>query len=288
MQVRIESAYLRAQIKPSGAELCSLQTAYRQELLWQADPTVWPRHAPLLFPIVGRLNNDELIHQGKHYPLGQHGFARDMEFEVLAQEPEMAAFLLRSNEASRKSYPFEFELEVRYQLNQNELLVSYQLSNKDSQPLYASIGAHPALRWPLNHGDPKEEYEIAFELPESAPISQLEQGLINGTLPCPVQDQRLWLNDELFTHDALIFTQHRSRKLHYRGPGPVSIEMEFDDFPHLGIWTKPGAEFICLEPWQGHADKKGEIGEFKEKPGVVELAIGEQRRWQYSIRVSEV
>ncbi len=285
LPLRLASHALEATFSPLGAELQSLRHEGR-ELLWQADPKVWPRHAPILFPIVGRLPGDTLRHQGKSHPLSQHGFARDRLFELVERDGERALrFRLRDDAESRRHYPFPFVLEVGYRLEGEVLEVEYRIENPGTEPLYASIGGHPAFAWPLAGGG-REGHVIEFEKREPAPIRRLEGGLLlPDPVPTPVEGNRLELNDALFEHDALIFDALESRRVRYSGPEGPAIVMTFDDFPHFGIWTKPGAGFVCLEPWHGHATPVGFDGEFATKPGLFSLAPGQARRWRYTIAV---
>ncbi len=284
----LKSELLTARITAAGAELNSLQSRTGKELIWQADPAIWPRHAPVLFPIVGRLKNDQLIHQGKRYPLRQHGFARDLDFQLLEQGRSHCTFRLTDSPETHTHYPFAFELDISYRLKLNRLEVGYRLYNPADTALYASIGGHPAFIWPLDASLAKEEHRIEFKQSEAAPVRRLCNGVLREErLPSPLSGNQLILREQLFEDDAIVFDQLKSRQLRYSGPGSLSITLDFDDFPHLGIWSKPGADFICLEPWQGHASEEGFEGEFRDKTGVVELAAKEQRQWHYTIGVEE-
>ena len=287
-ELTLSSKQLTARLNHHGAELISLRTSSGMELIWQADPKVWARHAPVLFPIVGRLKNDQLYHNGHSYPLGQHGFARDQEFELIAQEENACTFRLRDNSETRCHFPFAFQLDIRYRLARNSLQIGYAIANPARTPLYASIGAHPAFIWPLAPGTARKNHVIEFSRDEDAPVRRLNGGLLSqNRYSNPVSARRLSLEDGLFAQDALIFDQLESSQVSYYGPGTARITLCFDDFPQLGIWTKPGAEFICIEPWQGYASPEDFEGEFKDKPGIVRIEPGEQRRWQYTIDVEE-
>ena len=282
----LKSSALTARIDSMGAELNSLKTHNERELIWQADPKVWPRHAPLLFPIVGRLKNDTLTYQGDNYPISQHGFARDLEFQLTEQSDSSCTFLLASDTETKKHYPFSFELKVRYRLKLNCLEVCYSLINPDKAPLYASIGGHPAFVWPLDPATAKENHLIEFQWEETAPIRRLNNGLIEATpYSSVVSNRKLHLSDSLFREDAIIFDRLRSRRVSYSG-GAMRITVDFEDFPHLGIWSKPGADFICIEPWQGYASSETFEGEFSNKPGIIEIGAHQQRQWCYTISVT--
>src|SRR3954451_8683987 len=184
-----------ATIKADGAELCSLQNAERLELLWQAGPE-WPRHAPLLFPIVGRLKNDALRHRGKTYAMTQHGFARDQRFDWLEREANACRLVLADNAATRSRYPFGFRLQVAYTLNDADLDVVIDIANTSGEPLPASIGLHPAFNWPLLSGVPKQAYALSFSDDETAPIRRLTGGLLRAQpKPTPVRGKTLALSE---------------------------------------------------------------------------------------------
>jgi galactose mutarotase-like enzyme len=282
----IHSDRISATIKSGGAELCSLKTADGLELLWQAGQQ-WPRHAPLLFPIVGRLKNDQLHHRGKAYPMTQHGFARDHRFICLQHEPAFCQFVLYDDPETLSRYPFPFRLEITYTAKGADLEVALQITNTSDENMPASIGAHPAFNWPLLPELTKGEYRLTFSDNEIAPVRRLKDGLMRAKPePTPIQGKTLALSERLFDDDAIILDQLASRSVRYAaGRGP-SIEMAWDGFFELGIWSKPGgAPFLCIEPWHGYASPAEFDGEFVEKPGVMHIAPAETRGLRYRIRV---
>ncbi len=277
---------MAATIAADGAELCSLKNAGGIELLWQAGPQ-WPRHAPLLFPIVGRLKNDEVRHGGKVYPMTQHGFARDQRFKWLQREPTSCELLLVDNAATRTRYPFAFRLSVAYALNQADMDVTLVISNTGEEMLPASIGAHPAFHWPLLSGLAKEDYALVFSEPEPALIRRLQDGLLRAASePSPIRGNTLALSERLFDDDAIILDRPASTSVRFAaGRGP-SIEISWEGFRELGIWSKPdGAPFLCIEPWRGFASPSAFDGEFSDKPGLMHIAQGESRTLRYRIRI---
>ena len=285
--IELTSHGFTACIAPFGAELASLRDPQGREYLWQADPAIWPRHAPNLFPMVGRLNGDLLRHGGQTYPMKQHGFARDGTFEVMETGDDFVRLRLCDSQETRARYPFAFELEVAYRLEGGRLQVGYSVCNPGTEPLPVSLGGHPAFAWSLPDGGARSDHVVVFGQHEPGPIHRLSGGLLNPTaLPTPVQDDRLPLSDDLFADDALIWTQLASRKVALVSPNGAQVAVTFDDFPMLGIWSKPGAHFVCLEPWQGHADTVGFAGDFADKPGVALVAPGEERRWIMHIAVT--
>ena len=283
----LNSPALSVKITSRGAELQSLKMAAGPELLWQADPAVWGRHAPQLFPTVGRLKNDTYRHEGTDYPLPNHGFAREQEFTCTDRSATHCTLTLKDNEVTRLCYPFAFELLITHTLQDQTLVITYTLRNPaDDKELLASLGAHPGFKWPLIEGADRNAHTITFEQDEPAPIRRLESGLLQSqTFPTPVHNRVLALRDTLFVADVVMFDALKSRSLIYTAPGAPKIHINFPGFPHLGIWTKPGAGFVCIEPWQGHASPQTFEGEFRDKPGVVDIAPKTERSWQYSISV---
>jgi len=282
----IRSDRISATIKSGGAELCSLKTADGLELLWQAGQQ-WPRHAPLLFPIVGRLRNDQLHHRGKAYPMTQHGFARDHRFICLQHELAFCQFVLYDDAETLSRYPFPFRLEITYTAKGADLEVGLQIKNTSDENMPASIGAHPAFNWPLLPELAKEDYRLTFSDNEIEPVRRLKDGLMRAKPePTPIQGKTLALSERLFDDDAIILDQLASRSVRYAaGRGP-SIEMAWDGFFELGIWSKPGgAPFLCIEPWHGYASPAEFDGEFVEKPGLMHIAPAETRSLRYRIRV---
>jgi galactose mutarotase-like enzyme len=283
----LKSGAITAAIKADGAELCSLKNAAGAELLWQAGPQ-WPRHAPLLFPIVGRLKNDELRLGGKTYPMTRHGFARDLRFEWLEREPTSCKLLLTDSEATRARYPFAFRLEVTYAVSGADLDVRLDIANTGEESLPASIGAHPAFNWPLMPGVSKEAYTLTFSDAETAPIRRLKDGLMRPKPePSPISGNTLALSERLFDDDAVILDRTASRSVRYAADCGPSIEIAWDGFSELGIWSKPGGvPFLCIEPWRGFASPADFDGEFTDKPGLMHIAPGGRQSLSYRIRVS--
>lgn len=272
----------------SGAELLSIRNTRGDEFLWQADPDVWARHAPHLFPIVGRLQQDTLHVNGKSYPMKQHGFARDSEFVLEEAGDNHCVYLLSDSPETQRQFPFQFELRIHYLLQGNTLTTCYDISNNGDVTLPCSVGTHPAFNWPQTGNADRSRYQICFEKNETAPLRRLDAGLLmQEKFPSPIEGNKLLLNDSMFEKDALIFTEHSSREISLRADGIDTITVQFEDFPHLGIWTKPGARFICLEPWQGHSDPSDFTGDFANKPGVVHINPGKSRKWSMSIKIGD-
>jgi galactose mutarotase-like enzyme len=283
----LRSAGATATILAHGAELCSLKDTHGLELLWQAGPE-WRRHAPLLFPIVGKLKNDELRHRGKTYPMTQHGFARDHRFEWIEREPDRCTLVLTDNAETRQRYPFAFRLAVTYVLQDADLDVMLEIANTGEEILPASIGAHPAFNWPLLPGLAKEAYALTFSNEEPAPVRRLKDGLLRAAPePTPVHGKTLGLSERLFDDDAVIMDNLASSSVRYAAVRGPSIEMSWEGLRELGVWSKPGgAPFVCIEPWCGTASPADFDGEFTDKPGLMHIAPGDKRVLKYRIRAS--
>ncbi|THD36086.1 MAG: aldose 1-epimerase family protein [Sphingomonas sp.] len=272
--VRIAGGSLSAAINPLGAELTSLTDAEARELMTDADPAFWTGHAPILFPIVGRLNGDVLRLDGVEYPMKQHGFARHQAFDVVAQDAAGATFRLTANDETRASYPFDFALDVRFAIAGAKLEIAVTIANRGTVAMPASFGFHPAFAWPLPYGEPREDHRIVFAADEPGPIKRLADGLVAGDRASPLDGRALHLADTLFADDVLIWDPVRSQSVAYGAPSGPSLRIDFPDTPYLGVWTKPGAAFVCIEPWHGHADPVGFTGDFRDKPGVFTVAPG--------------
>ncbi|MEO5938029.1 MAG: aldose 1-epimerase family protein [Sphingomonas sp.] len=272
--VEIRSDGLSALIDPLGAELVSLRDATERELMTDADPAFWTGHAPILFPIVGRLNDDVLRLDGRDYPMKQHGFARRKAFAVVAHDAGSATFRLSADDETRASYPFEFALEIAFTLRDGTLAIDATVSNHGDTPMPASIGFHPAFAWPLPYGQPRGDHRITFGADEPGAIRRLANGLIAGDRPSPLDWRTLYLTDALFNDDALIWDPVKSDSVTYGAEIGPQLRIDFPATSQLGIWTKPGARFVCIEPWHGHADPVDFTGDFRTKPGVFEVAPG--------------
>lgn len=270
MSVTISNGTLTARINPKGAELNSLKKE-TAEYIWEGNPEFWGKHSPVLFPIVGTLKNGSYSLNDTLYLLLRHGFARDNEFELISSEGQKAVFSLKASEKTKDSYPFDFELQLVYTLNNDTLSIEYIVFNHDTVPMPFSIGAHPAFALPGNF----EDYSLLFNVAEPLKSIQLENDLLSDTtVSIPHENGRVNLNHGLFENDALIFTSLQSRSITINKNNTGYLKVDFPDFPHLGIWTKPGAPFVCIEPWQGYSDSNNASGNIFEKEGVLVLEPG--------------
>ena len=269
-----------AQINTLGAELCSLKNANNRESIWEGNPTYWGKHSPVLFPIVGTLKNNTFNHNTKEYQLNRHGFARDMEFELVDKTESTATFSIQSNSATLANYPFQFELQIQYTLVHTTLEIAYTVINKDSTEIPFSIGAHPAFALPGNF----ENY--SFEKAEPLEYTLLENDLVSTqTETIATHSNSVPLTYKLFERDALIFKKLQSNSLTILDKEKPVLKVHFEDFPNLGIWTKIGAPFICIEPWFGYSDTIKSNGNLFEKEGIIILKTADTFQAKFSIEI---
>ena len=279
-----------ARINLFGAELSSFKYK-NNEYIWQANPAVWGRHAPILFPIVGKLRDDSYLFQGKKYAMGQHGFARDREFAIVNQSDISVSLLLRSDDLIKAVYPFDFELEVTYTMQPNGIQVGYKVRNTQPEnPIWFSIGAHPGFNFPLNASERFEDYEIDFYdvALQSIDLYPLVGGYVSKEKQSlPISNGKLGLRGELFDNDALIMDVDTPAKVSIRSKkSGKGVAMSYSDFRWLGIWTKAvGTGFICIEPWNGIADTVDHDQQLVTKWGINLLEAGESYAVSYEIMI---
>jgi len=284
--VTIASPDLTVTVSPLGAELQSVTDARGDDWLWDGDPRWWTGRAPILFPTVGMSSNGARF-GGMSYPMGKHGFARGSNFAVVEAAADRVTFRLEADAASREQYPFAFRLDVTHRLDGATLTLQAEVTNLDTVPMPAGFGFHPALRWPLPRtgGASRFHHIVRFDADEPEPLREISpDGLFApGARATPVHDNEIQLHDSLFEHDALVWEAPNSRGLSFGVPDGPSVRVDFPDMPMLGIWTKPGAGYLCIEPWHSRADDEGFSGEFADKPGVVTLAPGEAHRYAMAL-----
>ena len=283
--VSLSSAELSAQVDPLGAQLSVLRDRAGCDLLWNGEPSVWAGRAPLLFPIVGTLAGGAYRIDSTSYRLPRHGFARISTFQVVESNAASAVFRLQASDATLPLYPFLFQLDVHYALTGATLSVTALIRNLGDKKMPASFGYHPAFRWPLPYGRERSEHFIEFASDEPAPIRRLDATglLLPERDPTPITGRRLALTDALFEDDAIIFDDLRSQWVTYGANEGPHIRVSFPAAPYLGIWSKPRANFICIEPWHGIADPAGFTGLFSAKPGVFTVAAGARMAVKMSI-----
>lgn len=282
MITTLSNRSLTAQINHKGAELISLKNKKNTEYIWNGNPIYWGKHSPVLFPIVGTLKNNQFQYKGEKYALSRHGFARDLPFILIEKSDNYALFSLVNSDTTLLCYPFEFELTIGYTLTENDLKITYQVTNKNNFLMPFSIGAHPAFALPKSF----EDYHLRFEKEEEVITFQLENDLISDkTIILPIIRNNLKLNYALFKNDALIIKKMKSNFITIIEKSKPILRIKFEDFPNLGIWTKNNAPFICIEPWQGYSDTIENSGDLFEKEGIQIVNANENFNCEFSIEI---
>jgi galactose mutarotase-like enzyme len=280
--VRLQNGLISARIALLGAELIELKKSANDNLLWEKDDAIWNRTAPNLFPIVGRLLNDSYTWKGEAYTMRQHGFARDQEFEVTQQTATSVNLLLKANPSSRLQFPFEFEFEITYSLEGNQIQISHCTRNLTAEKMPYSVGGHPgfALKEPLN------QYELHFSNAFQAERCLIEGNYYSGETKTMNIAPVLPLDFSLFASDALVFKQppFQSVTLAHTTKGKL-VTLHFESLDAIGFWTKEHAPFFCIEPWWGWADAHSHNGNLAEKDGMHWLNAGEEETLVYWLEV---
>ena len=289
IMVELKNEQLTVRIAEKGAELQSIKDASGKEYMWQADPQYWPRHSPILFPIVCSVNNDTYRVDGKEYHLPRHGFARDTDFKVIAQSERKATFALEANEETKKVYPYQFTLSVSYVLDGNTIGVIWHVLNSDNREIHFQIGGHPAFNVPdMKAGDTQTG---RIRLDNSEPLDGLKS-YIDGShemteIPVEAEEgiiefsDNTWRNDSVKIHKCQV---RRAELLNKAGEAEVTVEFRT---PVIAFWSpfEKNAPFVCIEPWYGLGDPRGFDGEFKDKPLMNHLLPGASFMSKYAITI---
>jgi len=292
MECEISNLNLNVKIEQIGAELCSIKSKTTgREFVWNADPTIWGSSAPVLFPIVGGLKNGQTEYEGQQYSMPRHGIVRhNQRIHVLNQESDRITLRLAADENTRKQYPFNFTFDINFRVKDNSVVVNHIVKNNDSRDMFFSVGAHPAFNCPINEGESYEDCYLEFEERETLSTSTLtKDGLVrNDSVQIINNDNILPLTEHLFDNDALIFRNLKSRCVTLRSrKSDTALEVSFPDFNYLGIWAKPQAPFVCIEPWLGISDSETGDGKLVNKEAIIKLPAGEKFEAKYMIRIIE-
>lgn len=287
----IENSFLKISASDHGAELTSIYDKVNdREVLWQADPAYWKRHSPVLFPNVGRNYNDTWRLNGKEYASKQHGFARDSEFICTDNTDTSLTFVLKSSEETLKAYPFSFALKITYTLKDHDLDVCWEVVNKDSETMYFTIGEHPAFCVPAREDEVQSDYHLSFENKDA--LTYLLLDAANGTAiadephTLSLENGTCLIDAHMFDEGALLFDNGQIQKASILFPdGKPYLTLTSEGFPDYGIWSVPGASFVCLEPWMGRCDDRGYGGQLSEKANVNVLKPDEEFIKSYQITV---
>ena len=291
MLYSLENDKLCVQVRSYGAELRSIkERADETEYLWDGNPQWWKYSSPVLFPIVGKLQDGKYRVNGNEFELPGHGFGRISEYQLVERRQDYIEFALKWSEESLASYPWKFQLNVAYALKDKTVEVIWKVQNLDDKEMVYSIGAHTAFRCPLVQGEEFSDYYLKFNQEEdnlNMPLNSKGQ-FLKAQGDTHLQGQQLDLNYEMFAGDALAYKGLKSDVVSICShKSDKKVSMEAKDFPFWGFWTpaQGGAPFLCLEPWQGHADYEGYDGEFAEREGSLKLASGETQKFHYTIRI---
>ena len=279
MYYKIENEFLTCEIDDMGAQLHSLILKENgKEYIWQGNPEIWYGQAPVLFPIIGQLIGDKYRYNGKEYTMPKHGLARKLPFAVKECGGAKAVFSLESDENTLKSYPFEFELLVIFELCGKSLVNTMTVINKTDGEMYFSIGAHPGFNCKV--GD-----IIEFEKPETLSTERIDKEnlIIPEKFPLIENSREIEITKEIFEPDALILSDMKSEKLRIKGEN--EIEFTFGKCPFLGIWAKPGAPYVCLEPWYGVNDGREVKNDISEKRGIQKLGKGGEFSFSWTAEI---
>ncbi len=292
MKYSIQNEFFHIEVLAKGAELCSIKSIpTNQEFIWQADPEIWGSHAPNLFPVIGCLKEDGFIHEGKEYPMPKHGFIRNNEdIQLHLKSENELCFVLKSNENTRNVYPFEFEFYIHYILDGNKLQVKHDVVNTGYNDMLFCLGGHPAFACPVNKGEKYSDYYLEFEQKETAHTWKIVEGGLIGNQGKLILDEndRIELTPNLFANDALIFKNLKSSFVQLKSKNSnFSLKVSLDDFPYLGLWAKPNAPYVCIEPWIGIADCYDSSREFSEKEMIQSLDPQKKISAAYTIEITE-
>jgi len=286
MPTRISNEYLTVEISPLGAEMQSLASSDGRNWLWNGDAAFWNGRSPVLFPIVGKAPDNRLEIDGKSYEMNQHGFARRSEFTLAESSATSCRFELAASEATKAVYPFDFLLALTHSLDGHTLSVAAAVTNTGDKPLPFGLGFHPAFVWPLPGGE-GQQHSVTLDNGAEPELVRLENGLRHpGRLPSPFSAGRLALDHSYFADDAMIFPEGAGTGLAYGAEGGPSLKFRFDNLPNLALWTKPGAPFLCVEPWHGTAAEIGLGSDIMTRPYSMSLSKGETARFAFSVEVA--
>ena len=285
----LENDVIRIEVDSHGAELKSLvKKETGAEYMWCADAKYWGRTSPVLFPLVGNVSGKQYRTKGKTFDMGQHGFARDMEFMLESQTDNEIWFVLRSNEETLAKYPYEFVLKLGYRLDGAKVEVLWHVENPSEEELPFAIGGHPAFYCPVTSGGKQSDCYIQFDIAGSLKCSTIDGYLVGDRVDTyELEDGMLRIDEHLFDNDALIIEKQNIKKVSLCDPKKqafLTIEM---DAPLFGIWrpADPGAPFVCIEPWYGRSDRIGYAGELRDREYENVLAAGENWDAGYTILV---
>ena len=278
--IEIGNELLRVAVSPLGAEMQEIVTRDGASWLWDGDAAFWAGRSPVLFPMVGKAPDDHISVDGQRYPMGQHGFARRSEFALVDQGSDFCRFDLQSSLSSRTVYPFDFVLSIEHRVVGRAVQVTAEVTNEGDSVMPFGIGFHPAFVWPLP-GCEGQSHSVGLDNGGAPALVRLSGGLVRAEpLPSPFVNGTLSLAHDLFADDAMLFPQGAGAGLRY-GTADKAIHFTWENLPNLALWSKPGAPFICLEPWHGTAAEVGGSDDLAQRPYGEVLGPGATGRYGF-------
>lgn len=281
----IENDSIKVGVKEFGCEITSIVSKKNgYEFLWQGDPSVWSGQSPVLFPIIGRLTDDKYTLDGKDYSMPKHGFARRLPWKLISKDADKMSFVLSENEDTLPSYPYSFDLIVTYHIENNKLTVKHEVLNKNNRTMYFSLGAHPAFNCEM--GD-----KLIFD--ENETVDKIKIDLVQSlrlpeTFPLLKNEREIIITEDIFNEDALIMQGVKSENITLvKKDGKEKIRFNLGKAPYLGIWAKPGAPYVCIEPWYGVNDSHIKKDDFSQKDAIQALLPDEKFIFTWSAEFTE-
>ncbi len=286
----LKNSFLTVLVSSLGGEIQSIRTADDREYIWQGNPASWNRHAPHLFPYIGRLTNGHYYYRGKTYELKQHGFLRDHELTLEKSTDEELVFSFKDTEETRKRYPFSFTFTLTYTLSDNTLTTSYKIENKNNNTMYFGLGGHPGFNVPIDPSLDFEDYYFEFENGVSPKRTLLSENYFISDKITPYdldKKNRIPLKHNLFDHDAIILSEAGNTVTLGSDQSEHSVLFDFSDFAYLGLWQTPQttANFVCIEPWTSLSSNDGEETDFERQKNLISLPAGEICKKQWSVKI---
>ncbi len=279
---RISNGEISVDVAALGAEMQSIQTRDGRNWMWHGDATYWTGRSPILFPMVGRAPNDTISIDGVRYQMSQHGFARRSNFALVVEESDRCVYRLEASEASAAMYPFDFRLDVEHRLEGRAVTVSAEVTNLGHGIMPYGIGLHPAFAWPLP-GAAGQRHMVMLDGGAEPKVQRLSGGLVDTEKrPSPFSRGRLELNHDQFANDAMIFSEGAGAGLVYGPDNGPNVRFTWENLPNFALWTKPGASFICLEPWHGTGAEMGGSDDLAERPYSELLGPGAVARYSFT------
>lgn len=283
MLYTISSDKLKAKISDDGAELCSLTDYNGTEYIWQADPAIWKRHAPILFPFICNTASKKYTVNGSEYALSNHGFARDSIFSCISEKEDTVLLSLRSSDETLKIYPYKFELVLKYSLSGSTLTTTVKVRNSDDKDMFFFVGGHPAFNCPLTHNEKFSDYYVEYSADET--ITQPADGKTRTILE---NGRRVDLTHELFKYDVFMKDAPKSSSISLKSKiSNKSVRLDFDNSGCIAVWSpaRDDADFVCLEPWSSVPVYCDETEELTEMPHAKKLPAGGSFEFSYKISV---